>query len=323
MLCALLLVLITLSLTQGSRDIAFGDAMRTLLSMHNTGSMDDAVTLQLRVPRTLLGLLAGAAFGLGGTLLQGVTRNSLADPGIMGINAGATLFIVVGITTFGFTAIGSYVWFGLVGALVATVLVYSIASVGREGATPIKLALAGVAVTAGFLSVSSAIVLTNLETLDQVRFWEVGSLAGRYADVVQSVAPFILVGIVGALAFSRTLNGLALGEDMAQGLGINVRRARWVSFALVTLLAGAATAACGPIVFLGLVIPHLARVICGNDYRWIMPYALLLGPVVFLAADLIGRVIARPGELEVGVVLGVLGAPVFVAVVRYGKLAEL
>jgi iron complex transport system permease protein len=322
-LAALLLLLVFFSLTQGSRDVAVGDAVRALLSMQGDGSMDDTVTLQLRVPRTILGLLAGAALGLAGAILQGVTRNSLADPGIMGINAGAALFVVIAISVLGITSIGGYLWFGLAGALVATVLVYTIASFGREGATPVKLALAGVAVTAGLTSVTSAIVVTNIEALDQIRFWQVGSLAGRYAPVVEGAAPFLVLGILLALASGRTLNGLALGEDLARGLGINVRRARWLAFGIVTLLAGAATAACGPIVFVGLVIPHLARFLAGPDYRWILPYSLLLGPTVLLLADLVGRLVAQPGEVQVGVVLGVLGAPVFVGVVRYGRLAEL
>ena len=322
-LAGLLLVLVFLSLTQGSRDIAVSDALRALFTLQGDGSVDDTVTLQLRVPRTVLGVLAGAALGLAGAILQGVTRNTLADPGIMGINAGAALFIVTAITVFGITSISGYVWFGLLGALVATVLVYTIASFGREGATPVKLALAGVAVHAGLYSLTTAIVVTQIEALDQIRFWQVGSLAGRYTPVVLGVAPFLLLGIVLALACGRTLNGLALGEDTARGLGVDVRRARWITFALVTLLAGAATAACGPIVFVGLVIPHLARFLTGPDYRWVLPYSLLLGPIVLLLADVVGRVVARPAEVEVGVILALIGAPVFVAVVRYAKLAEL
>lgn len=322
-LLVVLALLAFLSLTQGSRDIAFGDAWRALLAMRGDGSMDDTVTLEMRVPRTILGLLVGAALGLAGAILQGFTRNPLADPGIMGINAGAALLVVVAITLLGITDIRGYVWFGMLGALLATILVYTIASFGREGATPVKLALAGVAITAGLQSITSGIVVTNIDALNALRFWQVGALAGRYAPVVTGVAPFLLVGIVAALALGRTLNGLALGEDTARGLGIDIRRARWLSFGVVTLLAGGATAACGPIVFLGLVIPHIARGICGPDYRWILPYSLVLGPAVLLFADIVGRLVAGQAEIEVGVVLGILGAPFFIAIVRFRRLAEL
>lgn len=322
-LLGVLALLVFVSLTQGSRDIAFADALRALVTLEGGSSMDETVTLELRVPRTVLGVLVGAALGLSGAVLQGVTRNPLADPGIMGINGGAALFVVLAIAVLDITRVQGYVWFGMAGALVATVVVYTIASFGREGATPVKLALAGVAVTAGFGSVTSAIMVTRTDVLDQIRFWQVGSLAGRYEPVVIGVAPFLVVGMVLALACGRTLNGLALGEDTARGLGIDVRRARWTTFGIVTVLAGASTAACGPIVFVGLVIPHIARFVCGPDYRWILPYSLALGPIVLLLADVVGRVIARPGEVQVGVLLCVLGAPVFIAVVRWGRLAEL
>jgi iron complex transport system permease protein len=218
--------------------------------------------------------------------------------------------------------VGVSVWFAFAGAIVAIVLVYAVASLGREGATPVKLALAGAAATAGFGSVTTGIVMTNIDALNELRFWQVGSLAGRYAPVLLGVAPFLLAGLVAALGFGRALNGLALGEDTARGLGQRVARTRAAAFVVVAVLAGAATAACGPIVFVGLVVPHVARFICGPDYRWVLPYSLLLGPLVLLLADVLGRVAGAPGELQVGVVLGVLGAPAFVAIVRYARLSE-
>ena len=199
---------------------------------------------------------------------------------------------------------------------------YAVASLGREGATPVKLRPAGAAVTAGMLSVTTGIVLTHIDALNELRFWQVGSLAGRYAPILTAVAPFLAVGLVASLAFGRVLNGLALGEDTARGLGQRVRLTRAAAFAVVAVLAGAATAACGPIVFVGLVVPHLARFVCGPDYRWIIPYSMLLAPILLLLADILGRVVAAPGELQVGVVLAVLGAPVFVAIVRYARLSE-
>lgn len=322
LLVAALAVATFLSVTQGARDISLAEVLDAVRRWASSDT-DDTVTLQVRIPRTIVGLLAGAALGLSGALLQGVTRNPLADPGIMGVNAGAAAGVVTALTFLGFSSVTSYIWFAFAGAAVATVLVYAVGSLGRDGATPIKLALAGAAVTAGLTSYTTAMVMTDDQTLNQMRFWQVGSLAGRYAEVVAGVAPFIIVAGLLALFAGRWVNGLALGEDTARGLGINVARTRLAIFALVALLCGAATAACGPIVFVGLAVPHLARLICGPDYRWVLPYSLLLSPLLLLIADIAGRVSAGDGEVQVGVILGVLGAPFFVALVRYGKVTEL
>ena len=311
-----------LSITQGARDISLGEVLRAFGDF-GTGTVNDTVTLEVRVPRTIIGLLAGAALGLSGALLQGVTRNPLADPGIMGVNAGAAAAVVAAITLLGVHGVSSYIWFAFAGAALATVLVYAVGSLGRDGATPVKLALAGAAVTAGLMSYTSAMIMINDRALDELRFWQVGSLAGRYAPVVTAVAPFVIVGCVLALLCGRWLNALALGEDTARSLGVNVGRTRLALFAVIALLCGAATAACGPIVFVGLAVPHLARLVCGPDYRWILPYSMLIGPLVLLLCDVLGRVLAGDGELQVGVMLGVVGAPFFIFLVRYGRLAEL
>lgn len=321
-LVGLLLVVCFFSITMGSRDITLGTIWQAFAHFDPT-SASETVVREMRVPRTLLGLTVGAALGLSGTILQGVTRNPLADPGIMGINAGAAAFIVIGIMVLGTQQLAASIWLAFLGAGVAVVVVYGIASFGREGATPVKLALAGVAVTAGLTSVTTAIVMTNLDALNELRFWQVGSLAGRYMPVFWQTAPFIVAGVAVAMGMGRALNGLALGEDLARGLGQRVRRTRLVMFVTVAVLCGAATAACGPIVFVGLVIPHVARMICGPDYRWILPYAMVLTPIVLLAADIAGRLIVAPDELQVGVMLGVLGAPFFVFLVRYRSLTEL
>ncbi|MEU8243003.1 iron ABC transporter permease [Actinoplanes missouriensis] len=320
----LLAVVAFLSVTQGSRSIDLADVLRALgdLGAGDDGTITSTVTLELRVPRTLLGILVGAALGVAGAILQGVTRNPLADAGIMGINSGAAAFVVFAITVLGVRGAGVYVWFAFAGAILATVLVYAIASMGREGATPVKLALAGAAVTAGLGSLTSAIVMTNIDALNELRFWQVGSLAGRYLPILTGVAPFLILGLLASLGLGRVLNGLALGEDVARGLGQRVGLTRTAAFGVVAILAGAATAACGPIVFIGLVVPHLARFLCGPDYRWILPYSMLLAPVLLLLADVLGRVAGAPGELQVGVVLAVLCAPVFIGIVRYARLAE-
>jgi len=322
LLALALVAVLVLSVTVGARPIALSDIWNALTAFDPTQT-NHKIILDLRLPRTLVGLLVGAALGLSGAILQGATRNPLADPGILGINAGATLCVVLGISVFGITQLSGYVWLAFLGAGGAMLVVYLVASLGREGATPVKLALAGAAVTAALTSVTSAILITNVETLDQIRFWQVGALTGRTTDILLQVAPFILAGIVLALLTSRILDGLALGDDVARGLGLKVQRGRaMVGFAAV-ILAGAATAAAGPIAFVGLTVPHLARAFTGPNYRWILPYSMLLAPILLLGADIVGRIIVPPGELQVGIVTAALGAPFFIALVRRRKLAEL
>jgi iron complex transport system permease protein len=321
-LIGVLVVVCFFSITLGARGVGPATIIKAFLDF-DPSSASETVIREIRVPRTLVGIFAGAALGLSGAILQGVTRNPLADPGIMGINAGAAAFIVFGIMVLGLQSISVYIWLAFAGAGFATIVVYGIASFGREGATPIKLALAGAAVTAVLSSLTSAIVMTNVDALNELRFWQVGSVAGRYFPVFWQTAPFIVVGIILALGTGRALNGLALGDDLAHALGQRVRLSRVMMFVVVAVLCGAATAACGPIVFVGLVVPHVARMLCGPDYRWILPYSMVLTPTILLVADIVGRVVVSPGELQVGVVLGVLGAPAFIALVRYRNLAEL
>jgi iron complex transport system permease protein len=310
-----------LSLAAGARAIPLSDVWSALTAF-DPNSTNHRIIIDLRLPRTLLGLIVGAALGLSGAIMQGATRNPLADPSIMGVHAGAAMFVVIGIT-FGITAITSYVWLAFAGAALATFVVYAVASLGREGATPIKLALAGAAVTAALTSVTSAALLTNVDTLDQFRFWQVGSLAGRSLDVLYGVAPFLAVGIVMALALGRVLDGLSLGEDVARGQGQNVELSRGLAALAWVILAGAGTAAVGPIAFVGLTIPHVARVLTGPGYRWILPYSALLAPILLLSADIVGRIVVSPGELQVGIVTAAIGGPFFIALVRRRKLAEL
>jgi iron complex transport system permease protein len=310
------------SIALGSRAITPSTLLHAFTAFDPT-STEHTVIRDMRVPRTVLGLAVGCALGLSGALLQGVARNPLADPGILGINAGAAVAIVLAVLVLGVQSASTYVWFAFAGAAVATVLVYGIASFGREGATPVKLALAGVAVTAAFSSVTSAVLLTNVDALEQMRIWQVGALAGRYAPVLHQLAPYFVIGTLVALLAGRALNGLAFGDDIARALGQRVALSRAVLFATVAVLCGAATAACGPIVFLGLVVPHVARLITGPDYRWILGYSAVLGPLVLLACDIVGRLVVAPGELQVGVVIGLVGAPLFVVLVRYRRLVEL
>jgi iron complex transport system permease protein len=310
------------SIAYGSKPIPLGTVWDALWNV-DPSLGDHIIVRSLRVPRTGLGIAVGVALGLSGALMQGVTRNPLADPGILGIEAGASLAVVIGISTFGVASLNGYVWFAFGGAAVASVVVYSLGSMGRGGATPVKLALAGAALASLLASITSAILISDLATLDQFRFWVVGSLAGRDGDIALDVLPFIAVGTVLALGSARSLNALALGDDVARSLGQRVALARIVSALAVVVLCGGAVAAAGPIAFVGLTVPHVARAICGPDYRWVLPWSMVLAPVLLLGADLVGRLVARPGELQVGIVTALLGAPFFIALVRRRKLAEL
>lgn len=309
------------SVALGARAIPFGDVLAALHDFD--GSNDHLIVRSLRLPRTLAGLGVGVALGLAGAVMQGVTRNPLADPGILGVNAGASLAVVVAIHVFGIASLAGYVWFAFVGAAAASVVVYALGALGRDGATPVKLALAGAAVSAFLASITTAILLVDVAALDQFRFWVVGSLAGRDAAVVAQVAPFLVLGTVLALGCARALNSMSLGDDVARSLGLRVGAARAVSAVSVVLLCGAATAAAGPIGFVGLTVPHVARAICGPDYRWILPYSAVLAPILLLGADILGRLVARPGELQVGIVTALVGAPFFVGLVRRRRLAQL
>lgn len=319
---AVVLVAVALaSAGYGSKPIALVTVVDAFFAFD--GSNDHLIVRSLRLPRTLIGVGVGAALGLSGAVMQGVTRNPLAGPGILGVNAGAALAVVVAIYAFGVSSLSVYVWFAFVGAAVASVVVYALGSLGRDGATPVKLALAGAAVSALLGALTTAVLLIDVATLDQFRFWMVGSLAGRDTAILGQVLPFLVVGAALAFGSARALNALSLGDDVARSLGQRVGLARFAGAVAVILLTGAAVAAAGPIGFVGLTVPHVARAICGPDYRWVLPYSALLAPVLLLGADIVGRVVARPGELQVGIVTAVLGAPFFIALVRRRKLAAL
>lgn len=309
------------SVAFGARSLSFGTVLQALTS-YDAANGDHAVVIS-RIPRTVLGLLAGGALGLAGAAMQGVARNPLADPGILGVNAGAAFFVVLGIYGFGISTFLGYIWFALAGAALAAVLVYTVASLGREGATPVKLALAGAALTAGLTSLMSAVLVSSQQTLDVFRFWQAGSLSGRGWDVIAAVVPFLAAGALITLCAGRALNGLSLGDDLARGLGQRVGLSRGITALGVVLLCGAATAAAGPIGFVGLVIPHMVRSFTGPDYRWILPFSLVLAPVLLIIADIIGRLALPPGEIPVGVMTAVIGAPVFIWLVRRRKQAQL
>ncbi|MFG1791125.1 FecCD family ABC transporter permease [Nocardia sp. NPDC049149] len=317
----ILVVACVLSLTIGTRDIPVHTVWDAL--WHFDGSADQLVVRSLRVPRTLLGLLVGMALGVSGALIQAMTRNPLADPGILGVNAGAAFFVALAVTLFGFTSIWSYVWFAFLGAVVVTVAVYALGSLGRGGTTPIRITLAGVAIGAVLSGVTTGLMLLDPATFDQLRSWNAGSTAGADMDVVLAVAGFVGVGLAVAVAIARPLNAIALGDDMARALGADIAGTRRLGVLAVTLLCGAATAAAGPIGFVGLMIPHVARWIVGPDQRWILPYAVFGAPALLLIADVVGRLVVRPAELQVGIVTAFVGAPVLIVLVRRKKVSGL
>ncbi|MBL7501540.1 iron chelate uptake ABC transporter family permease subunit [Frankia sp. CNm7] len=310
-----------LSIAYGTRSIPLGDVARALVD-RGDGEVD-AIVWDVRIPRTALGLLAGAALGLAGAVMQGLTRNPLADPGLLGVSAGAGFATVVAVAFLGVSSLYGYIWFTFAGALVASVVVYLLGGTGGGGSTPAKLALAGVALTALLNSLSSGIVLVDAEALDRYRFWAVGSLAGQDADVLWQVLPFFLVGVGLALGLAPAMNSLMLGDDVAAALGRRPRLTRVTGAVAVTLLTGAAVAVAGPIVFIGLLVPHVARLLVGPDNRWLLPFSMTLAPCLLLGADVLGRVVARPQEVQVGVIAAALGAPFFIVLIRRRRLAEL
>ncbi|MER0245824.1 iron chelate uptake ABC transporter family permease subunit [Streptomyces sp. HSW2009] len=320
-LTGLLLALVVLSTWVGAKDTSLPEVWRALWS--DDGSYTTEVIRELRLPRTLVGLMAGAGLGAAGAIMQSLTRNPLADPGLLGVNAGASAAVVFGLGVVGVSGYPTLVWFSFAGAAVTTVVVYVLGASGRGGASPVRLALAGAAISASLSGLIAGLTVFDAATYDYLRFWMVGSLAGRSSDLVPQMLPFVLVGLVIAVLLARPLNALALGDDLGRALGAKIARTRLLGVVAVTLLTGTATAAAGPIGFVGLVIPLVARWCTGPDLRWVLPYSMLLAPCLLLTADIVGRVVLPQGELEVGAVTAVIGAPVFIAMVRRRKEVSL
>ncbi|EGX56708.1 siderophore ABC transporter transmembrane protein, FecCD family [Streptomyces zinciresistens K42] len=324
---AALLALCALSMAFGALGVPPDQVWHTLLGDPPSTRVDNVIW-SVRLPRTALGLATGAALGLSGALMQALTRNPLADPGILGVSAGAAFAVVLSVGVLGIGSVYGYIWFAFAGALAASVLVYVLGGLGRSGTTPVKLALAGVAVTSLLFSLTSAVALTDPDALNRYRFWSAGSLADQNTEVLLRVLPFLAVGGVLALACAPALNSLALGDDVATSLGLRLGWVRVQGVVAVTLLTGGAVAVIGPVVFVGLVVPHIARVLAqaagvGPDHRWLLPLSAVLAPCLLLAADISGRLIARPEEIQAGLLVAFIGGPFFIALVRRRRLAEL
>lgn len=312
--------LCAMSLAIGTRDVAWSDI---LAALHGQVDSIGQAAVAMRIPRTALALVAGAALGLAGAVMQGVTRNPLADPGILGVNMGASLAVVIAVAWFDITSAYAYIWVAVLGAACSAVFVYTIGSLGRGGATPLKLALAGAATSIAFASLVIAVVLPRNDIAGGIRAWQVGGVGGATLERISHVLPFLLVGFAISLLSARRLNSLALGDDLAAGLGERVAVARAVAALGAVLLCGATTAICGPIGFVGLVVPHVCRLFIGVDHRWLLPFSALGGACLLLAGDVLGRIVARPAELDVGIVTALVGAPFFIWIVRRQRVRDL
>lgn len=318
---AVLLILCLLSVAFGARAVTLDDIFSALAGNNDTVAEAAIIT---RIPRTVLALLVGAGLALSGATMQAVTRNPIAEPGILGVTNGASFAVVVGIAFFGLTQPFSYMAVAIVGAALAAAFVYTVGSLGRGGATPLKLALAGAATSAAFASLISAVMLPRVDLLSLWQAWQVGGVGGADWSRIAVVAPVLAVGALICFFSARGMNSLALGDDMAAGLGEHVMRTRLLSAVGSVILAGAATAIAGPIGFVGLIIPHVCRMLIGTDHRWLLPFSALGGAALLVAADIVGRVISPTSEeIQVGIITAIIGAPFFIWIVRRQKVREL
>lgn len=317
---AVLALVMALSVRFGSRSVGLGDIAAAFGGARDT--IEQAAVAK-RIPRTLLAVVVGASLAVAGAVMQGVTRNPLADPGILGVNMGASLAVVIGVAFFGLSTAMGYIWVAILGSAITATFVYVVGSLGRGGATPLKLALAGVATSAAFSAMVTAIALPRNDIAGGFRLWQVGGVGGGTFRNIGMLAPFFGVGFVIAMLSARGLNSLALGDELAAGLGERVARTRLLASFGAVLLCGAATAIAGPIAFVGLVVPHACRLLIGVDHRWLLPASALGGAILLTGADVVGRVIARPQEVAVGIITALVGGPVFIVIVRRQKVRAL
>ncbi len=305
-----LLIGLIYSITLGARDIPLPTILESFVTFN--GSFDHLVVQTIRLPRSLMAMAVGAALAVSGALMQGLTRNPLAETGILGIEAGGALAVVVTLFLLGSSSLTVYAAVAFLGAAIAAISVYGLGSLGRGGATPLNLTVAGAAMTGFISAITTAILIVSQRTLEEIRFWLAGSLAGRDFDLFLRVLPFMLLGLLLALLLGKQITTLSLGEDLAKGLGQQTVWVKVLTAVSVVLLAGSAVAIAGPIGFVGLVVPHMVRFWIKTDYRWIVPYAAIWGAILLLVSDIAARVLFKPQEIPVGVMTAIIGAPVFV-----------
>ena len=311
-----------LGLGLGAHPVAPATSVEALTSF-DPSQDDHLVIVASRLPRIVLGVLVGAALGIAGALMQSLTRNPLADPGILGVNAGAALLVVIGIAFFGVTTVHGYIWFAFAGAALTAVLVYALGSAHRSAATPVRIALAGTAVAIAITAVTQMILISHQTAFQYYRYWSVGSLQGRGFDIILAVLPFVAIGLVVALLLAPSLDVIALGDETARSLGTRVSTVRAGVAVAIVLLAGGATAAAGPIGFIGLAAAHIVRQVTGNAHRWLLPCSIVVGAALLVTADALGRALVAPADLQSGIAAALLGSPLFIALVRSRRVASL
>lgn len=322
LLCIIILgICVIASLAWGSKNIEFSQVINALLNSTDTSFA--ALVVRERIPRTIFSIMAGASLGISGALMQSITRNPIADPSILGVNTGASLFVVIGMAFFNINSPNQYIWLALLGAGITAVIVYFIASIGNGGMTPIKLALSGAATSAVLTSLVSAVILPRSDVMDSFRFWQVGSVSGATWESIRLILPFVIIGLVISIAATPALNILALGDDVATGLGVNIGIIRIICAIAGVILSGATTAIAGPIGFVGLMIPHSIRLIFGSDLKGIVPMSAIGGAALLTIADVIGRVIGSPSEVQVGIITAFIGAPILIIIARKAKVKAL
>jgi iron complex transport system permease protein len=312
----LLVFLMCASIVYGYTDTTWRMAIESFTNFNGTN--EHLIIQSVRLPRSLIAAAVGGSLAITGVLLQTLTKNPLASSEFFGVNAGAGVAVVIAVTIFSTSNLQVFTWVSFLGAAVAAVSVYLVGSVGREGLTPMKLTLAGAALTAMFASFTQGLLVLNESALEQVLFWLAGSVAGRKLENLTVVFPYLAVGWLAALTISSKLNVLAMGDDVAKGLGLNTGFIKIIIGIIVIFLSGGAVAVAGPIAFIGIVIPHITRSIVGNDHRWVIPFSGLLGAILLITADITARYMVMPEEMPVGVMTAIIGTPFFVYIARRG-----
>lgn len=322
LLLSLLMICVCCSVFIGTRFVAPSVTWQALIAF-DPGNSQHLLVHHLRIPRTLLAIVVGSALGIAGTMMQALTRNPLADPGVLGVNAGATVAIVSAIALFGVTDVLGYMWFGLLGASLAGGAVYLLAGL-RQDINPVRVVLAGSALSVVLLALTHIITVNSEQAVfDQFRHWAVGSLQGRGYAVLWPVSALVVIGIAVSWGLREALNTVALGQDVGEALGASPQRLWLLAAVVIIILSGAATSAAGPLSFIGLIAPHLARFLVGPDHRWLLPYAMIIAALLTVIADILGRIIGYPDEISVGIMVALIGGPFFVILVRKWKIAQL
>lgn len=315
-----LCIIFFFSIVLGYTDTSLKTALQAFQQFN--GSNEHIIIKEVRLPRALIGLAVGSSLAITGALLQALTKNPLASPDILGINSGASFFVILGLMFFSINSLQAFAWLAFLGAAIAAVIVYFLGSMGREGLTPIKLTLAGAAMAALFSSIAQGFLVMNESALEEVLFWMAGSVQGRSLKILSSVLPYIITGTLIAFLISSKINVLTMGEDVAKGLGQRTGVVKLLIGTSVILLSGASVAVAGPIGFIGIVVPHIVKWMVGNDYRWIIPYCAITGGILLLAADIGARYIIMPQEVPVGIMTAIIGTPFFIYIARKGGKAS-